>query len=80
MAAAQAVLTSLIFLLAIRRGEGGLSATELVMIAVAGAGVIGWIVVRRADRRHRLRRGGRPDRRGDDGRRRPTATPTPRRS
>ena len=45
MAAVQAVLTSLIFLLSIRRGEGGLSPTEAVMIAIAGAGVIGWIVV-----------------------------------
>jgi hypothetical protein len=44
LAASQAVLTSLIFVLAIRRGQGGASATELVMIAVAGAGVIGWIV------------------------------------
>jgi hypothetical protein len=44
LAASQAVLTSVIFVLAIRRGQGGASATELVMIAVAGAGVIGWIV------------------------------------
>ena len=44
LAASQAVLTSLIFVLAIRRGQGGASATELVMIAVAGAGVIGWIL------------------------------------
>jgi hypothetical protein len=44
MVGTQAVLTSLIFLLAIRRGEGGVSATELVMIALAGIGVIGWIV------------------------------------
>jgi hypothetical protein len=44
MAAVQAVLTSLIFLLSIRRGEGGLSPAELVMIAIAGAGVIAWIV------------------------------------
>jgi hypothetical protein len=44
MAAVQAVLTSLIFVLSIRRGEGGLRASEAVMIAVAGVGVIGWIV------------------------------------
>jgi hypothetical protein len=44
MAAVQAALTSVIFLLSIRRGEGGLSTTELTMIALAGAGVIGWIV------------------------------------
>ena len=45
MVAAQAALTSVIFLLAIRRGEGGVSPGELAMIALAGAGVIGWLVV-----------------------------------
>jgi hypothetical protein len=45
MAAAQAVLTSLVFLLAIRCGEGGISASDRVMIAIAGGGVIGWIIV-----------------------------------
>ena len=44
MAAVQAVLTTVIFVLAIRRGEGGLSPVELLMIAFAGAGVVGWIV------------------------------------
>jgi hypothetical protein len=44
MAATQAVVTSLVFLLAIRRGEGGVSVAELVMIAIAGAGVVGWLV------------------------------------
>jgi len=44
MAAVQAVLTSVIFVLSIRHGEGGLSPTEAVMIALAGGGVIGWIV------------------------------------
>ena len=44
MAGTQAVLTSVIFALSIRRGEGGLSQAELVMIAIAGAGVAGWIV------------------------------------
>jgi hypothetical protein len=44
MAGVQAVLTSVIFVLAIRHGEGGLSPTEVVMIALAGGGVIGWIV------------------------------------
>jgi hypothetical protein len=44
MAGVQAVLTSVIFLLAIRHGEGGLRPTEAIMIALAGAGVIGWIV------------------------------------
>lgn len=44
MAATQAVLTALIFLLAIRRGEGGVSAAERVMIAIAAGGVVAWIV------------------------------------
>ena len=44
MGAVQAVLTCHIFVLSIRRGEGGLSPTELVMIAIASAGVVGWIV------------------------------------
>jgi len=44
MAGVQAVLTSVIFLLSIRHGEGGLRPTEAVMIALAGGGVIGWIV------------------------------------
>jgi hypothetical protein len=45
MAGTQAVLTGLIFLLAIRLGEGGLSAADMVLIAIAGGGVVGWIVV-----------------------------------
>ena len=44
MAAVQAVLTTLIFMLSIRRGEGGLSTTELTMIAIASGGVLGWVV------------------------------------
>jgi hypothetical protein len=44
MAAAQAVLTSLVFMLAIRRGQGAVSASDRIMIAIAGGGVIGWIV------------------------------------
>src|SRR5687768_3859240 len=44
MAATQAVLTTLIFLLAIRLGEGGVSAAERVMIAIAAGGVLAWIV------------------------------------
>ncbi len=44
MVGTQAVLTSLIFALAIGRGEGGVSAGDAVMIAIAGGGVIGWIV------------------------------------
>jgi hypothetical protein len=45
MAGTQAVVTGFIFLLAIRRGEGGVSASERIMIAVAGVGIIGWIAV-----------------------------------
>jgi hypothetical protein len=45
MAAVQAALTGLIFLLSIRRGEGGLSRTDLAMIALGGVGVIGWLLV-----------------------------------
>jgi hypothetical protein len=44
MTATQAVLTGLIFFLAIRHGEGGLSAVDVSLIAVACVGVVGWIV------------------------------------
>jgi hypothetical protein len=44
MAGVQAVLTTLIFVLAIRRGEGGLNPADIVMIVVAAGGVAGWIV------------------------------------
>jgi hypothetical protein len=44
MAGAQAMLTSLVFVFAIRHGEGGLSATDVVLTAMAAAGVIGWLV------------------------------------
>jgi hypothetical protein len=44
MAGAQAVLTALVFLLAIHRGEGGLSSRDASMIALAAAGVAGWMV------------------------------------
>jgi hypothetical protein len=43
MAGVQAVLTSLVFGLSIRRGEGGVSRADITMIAIAGAGVTGWI-------------------------------------
>jgi hypothetical protein len=43
MAAAQAVLTSLVFVLAIRRGEGGVSTGDRLMLAIACGGVLGWI-------------------------------------
>ena len=44
MAATGAVLNSLVFMLSIRRGVGGVTAVELVMTAVAGGGVVGWLV------------------------------------
>jgi hypothetical protein len=44
MVAAQALLTSVVFLLAIRRGEGGVSVSDQLMIAIAGGGVIGWMI------------------------------------
>jgi hypothetical protein len=43
MAGAQAVLTSLVFILAIRRGEGGVSRGEGVLMTIAGCGVAGWM-------------------------------------
>ena len=45
MAGTQAVLTSFIFVLAIRRGEGGLSATDGLLIAIAAAGMAAWVLV-----------------------------------
>jgi hypothetical protein len=44
MTGAQAMLTSLIFILAVRRGEGGLSATDALLTAMAAAGVVGWVI------------------------------------
>jgi hypothetical protein len=44
MAGAQAVVTTLVFLLAIRRGEGGVSPADLSLIVIAMGGVGGWMV------------------------------------
>jgi hypothetical protein len=44
MVAVQAVLTCAIFVLAISRGVGGVAPGELAMIALAGAGVAGWMI------------------------------------
>jgi len=44
MAATQVVLTTGIFVLAIRLGTGGVSIIDALMITVAGAGVAGWLV------------------------------------
>src|ERR1700710_2593322 len=43
--AAQALGTCLVFVLSIRLGCGGLSRVELALIALAGAGVVGWLAV-----------------------------------
>jgi hypothetical protein len=40
----QAILTALVFALAIRYGEGGLTKFELSLMSVAGAGVLGWLL------------------------------------
>jgi hypothetical protein len=43
--ATQALGTCLVFVLSIRLGSGGLSRVELALIALAGAGVVGWLAV-----------------------------------
>ncbi len=45
MSCTQAVLISLVFVLAIKLGVGGLTRTDMVLLAIAGAGVAGWLVV-----------------------------------
>jgi hypothetical protein len=42
----QAVLTGFVFVLAIHHGEGGMEVRDLFLLALAAAGVIGWILVR----------------------------------
>ena len=42
MVAADALATSVIFLLSLRRGEGGLSRSDLSILAIAAAGVAAW--------------------------------------
>ena len=44
VAAAQAGLTVAVFVLSIRRGEGGFSSVDGVMFAIAACGVAGWAV------------------------------------
>jgi hypothetical protein len=44
MTATQAILTVLVFLLAVRYGEGGMGAVDLSLMALAGGGVVGWII------------------------------------
>jgi hypothetical protein len=40
----QALLTSLVFVLALRFGTGGVSPADLVLVGIAGAGVAGWFI------------------------------------
>lgn len=44
MVGTQVVLNTAIFVLAIRLGTGGVSATDVLMITVAAAGLAGWLV------------------------------------
>ncbi len=44
MVAAQAVITGLVFVLSIWRGEGGVSRADITVMAVAGLGVVAWAV------------------------------------
>ena len=44
MAGTQAIVTSFVFVLAIRLGEGGLRPAEAATIALAGLGVAAWVV------------------------------------
>jgi hypothetical protein len=44
MVATQAVTTTTIFWLAIRRGVGGVTPTEFALFGLAGAGVVGWLL------------------------------------
>jgi hypothetical protein len=44
LTASQAVFTALIFVLALRHGEGGLTAFELSLMALAFAGIAGWVL------------------------------------
>ena len=45
MSGTQAVLTVVVLVLAVRRGEGGVRRCDTVVIAIAGAGVAGWILI-----------------------------------
>jgi hypothetical protein len=47
LTASQAAFTGYVFLLAVRHGEGGLSAFELAMMGVACAGLAGWLLADR---------------------------------
>ena len=44
MGIAQAALTTVVFVLALRHGEGGLSGAEAIATAAAGGAVLGWLI------------------------------------
>ena len=44
MGIAQAALTTVVFVLALRHGEGGLSGAEAIAMAAAGGAVLGWLI------------------------------------
>jgi hypothetical protein len=44
MVAAQALITGLVFVLSIWRGEGGVPRADLTIMAIAGLGVVAWAV------------------------------------
>jgi preprotein translocase subunit Sss1 len=46
MTGTQAILTGLVFVLAIRHGVGGMETRDLFLLGLAGVGVIGWIIAR----------------------------------
>jgi hypothetical protein len=41
----QAVLTTAVFAVAVFRGQGGVTTTELMLVAVAAAGIAGWLLL-----------------------------------
>ena len=45
MSGTQAVLTVVVLALAVRAGEGGVRSCDTVVIAIAGAGVAGWMLI-----------------------------------
>jgi hypothetical protein len=44
LASGQVLLNGVVVFVAVRRGEGGVSATDTLLLALAGAGVVGWLV------------------------------------
>ena len=63
----QALGTCLVLTLSFRFGTGGLGPADLALLALAGLGIVGWLVVQRRRRRHGLRHRSGPDRGHHDG-------------